>query len=343
MSPEQIGQIAFWDELNKTQPQKINRQLNHLPSAVLGLYKTYKEFSSFYNSFTPDVKKLIETGPAYVISLWAYTRISGRTLEDLKKDQVLLPASLLYNLTTVQDDILDIQRNRGIPTSAKNAFWTTDNIRPGINPRSRYASAIQLIDDNKQLKTSAKTYMKSQLAIAYNKYYAAEDKLGNLAQKPDPDLYSIHLLRAESYGLMARALTAILNGNSCLTFEGLRNEQVMAWFILGGEVLDSEIDIKEDEGLTMSLPQAANVYDQQLGSPDFTTSSKLLAMYLRRVGDEKVSSFLSFSRKCYPGLEQLLNFSKRFARSGFLVGATLNTDKKLLTEINNYQELRVDS
>jgi len=313
MAPENLSSSEF----ASLQRNDLNRlsflDYASLPKAGLSFLKFTQGYRSFYQGLEPERQQSVKAGAAMLVSLWAYTAISRKDLTELQENQTLLPFIVLWKNVVIQDDILDLSIAQGREISAKDAFWNNSDLFPKWNPVEQFTLAINLIESNPQLLGENKTYIKKQIASAYSEYVKCEDELIGLAGQPE-DNYRIFQLRASSFGLMAKALTAVLNGNDCQTEEGKTIEKSMAWFILAAEIADGEIDIKEDEELTMSMPIAANDFDIREGKPIGKTRNILIRNFLSLTGSKEVSSLFLTLRKLYPlartTLKQLRKMSK---------------------------------
>lgn len=317
MKPETINRTSFYTNLNQRRTISIGNVLQELPFAIpsfLGEVITYKKM---YKATSEDIKPFIDTWPAKLLSFWAYTTVSGRHLSKVHGEGFLIPAALLYSTCVTQDDILDDLKRREGNITAHTAFWERSSSLPLHDPRSMFRKVIEMIEENPMLNKNQRIYIKGKIALAYRSYTFAEDQIIYEAQNNNIDLYEIHLLRAKSFGLMAKAITAVLNGKECESLRSTKIEDTMAWFIMAGEILDSEIDREEDRGYTMSLPLAGDLIDRNLNQEQGITVEQLLYLYLSKVDNNRITSFLLALRYLYPKLEKALRRIELLKKGSF--------------------------
>ncbi|MDP2672085.1 MAG: hypothetical protein Q8O68_01080 [Candidatus Daviesbacteria bacterium] len=331
MNPEKVSPEQLNDFTNKSDLSSIVL-LKELPGATVSFLKTVFLYRKFHSGLTPELQKLSESGPAMLMSVWAYTIVSDRDLETLEHEGVLLPFLMLYNTLANQDDILDLQREKGVKVEAKTAFWHQPEYLPNFNPLASFKAAIKSISENGNLSAEAKHAIKSRIATAYSPYVAAEDTLGELVNQPF-ELFDVFKLRVDSFGAMSKALTALLNGNSCVDSTLIqRNEEIentMAWFMLAAEIIDSELDVNEDTPITVSVPIAANKSDRESNRPIGTTIKYLVKNFLQLTGSTQIASFMLTARNLYPKLKVALAMMEKVIKRPFRLTLATNDDPVL--------------
>lgn len=323
VSPVQLSEYASQSEVNGL------LLLKDLPAASASFLKTVFQYRKFHAALSSELQKLSESGPAMLISLWAYTQVSGRDFDTLNREGVLLPSLLLYNTLANQDDILDLQREQGDKVKAKIAFWYQPKYLPKFNPLDSFKAAIKSINENNNLSGEAKFVIKSRIATAYKPYVEAEDILGELVDQPY-ELFDVFKLRVNSFGAMSKALTVLLNGNSCVDPILLRkNEEIensMAWFMMAAEIIDSELDVTEDTPITVSVPIAATKNDLENNNAVGNTINNLVKNFLKLTGSSQISSFMLTARSLYPKLRIALTMSEKIIKRPFRLTLATNDD-----------------
>ena len=281
-------------------------EILNFPSAGLSLLRCTHDYRSRLLEQPHSIgHKMVRRGPAFFVSLWAYSEISGRSVDRISDEGVLAPASILYRQVISQDDNLDCLRATR-PTSAKRAFWYENGVFSASKLRRSFGTAIRLIDSNKILGPTVRRYMKINTANAYHSYITSEDELFKLRNSPHPCLAEITDLRTRSYGVMAKALCAILNGSICATPNGIKLENAMECFELAAGIVDSELDRKEDKGRIMTPVHAGDIQDLTLGQREGTTSQRLFEGFTSQIPSSRVRSVLFMSRFLYPKIESIL-------------------------------------
>ena len=303
----------------------LPENVSNLPKAAFSFTKEGFNYFVAYRQAPLSIQDHLKTGPAMLLSLWAYSQVSTRNMATLHSEGVLYPASVFYKTVVDQDDILDtIRVNEGfIP--AKQAFWYRSDVYPSFRSRERFATAVSLIDSNPQLNPSSKTYMKRRVAAAYRSYTQAEDSLAALATT-ECSLDEIVNLRMQSYGALAKALTAVLNGNSCETQEGQNTENMMANFIMAAEIMDGEIDKEEDRPYTLSISLRGEMRDLEMHQRVGTTSAQLLNHYLDEMRSPQIKSLLIFLNSIYPKTSGCFNLLNRYIGNRFFTRLSLRKD-----------------
>lgn len=309
--PETISPESFIKDAFSAQDPDFFTRLYLLPSALTSYAGFIREYSRARNNTDPTLQMYFDSGPPMLVTLWSYCHVSGRNLPTLAKEDVLLPGIILYRTVIRQDDNLDDFRKGNPDSSAKRSFWYNNGLINSEVFRELFRSAIRLIDTNHQLSLPKRHYMKSCIASAYNTYVKAEDMLVSLRGSKNPDLYQVHVCRTQSYGAMAKAITAIWNGTQCLKPFGTNVEATMAWFEMGVGIMDNELDRVEDRPYTMTPVIAGDELDEKLNLPKGTTAKHLLTFYLNEFGYKDIHSFLLFVRYLYPKIERILKSGKK--------------------------------
>lgn len=331
MSLESITRTDFYDRLSQIdRTRSITQLLVDLPTAFSSLTHEALLYNDAFKHAPDDLNKLdITISPTILISLWTYSRLTRRRISTLAEEGVLFPFCILYKTLATQDDIFDALRKKGEAISAEKAFWHCPKVFPDRNPVRRFQVAFNLLNSNTHLTQPAKDFMMDKIMNAYSSFVQAEDEIARQSQNESPDLYHIFRLRYQSFGLMAQALTSVLNGNECATDRGLSIEEQMAWFILATEIIDGEIDRDEDRGWTMSLPLSSDISDRKKGQKAGTTSGRIFSMFISEIHNSEIGSLLRFLRYLYPKAEKVLKLLETFGIRKPMTGYTLSVDKDL--------------
>lgn len=313
MRPENISRNGFDEKIISVNSPERTSQLLRLPGALVSFGKFLVDYNDLKKKVncTPYERGYLESGPALLTSLWSYCHISGRSLSTLAREDVLLPGIILYHTVIAQDDNLDYHRRKNPDVKAKTSFWKEDGEFPKDLIHGNFRYVINKVNTHKLLEDREKSYVKSQIGAAYRIYVAAEDKLASLRGVTNTDLYLTHLARSLSYGVMAQAITAILNGKKCLQPAAIEIESRMAWFELGTGIIDNELDREEDRPWTMTPVIAADQRDLLANIPPGTTAERMLNFYLSQMNQSDIQTFLLFSRYLYPRVKNLLQLAKK--------------------------------
>lgn len=313
INPESISREAFNTDISSIRPPDRIAQFLRLPSALTSFAKFLVDYNDLKKKLncTPYERGYLESGPALLTSLWSYCHVSGRNLNTLAQEEVLLPGIILYHTVIAQDDNLDYHRKKNPDVEAKTAFWERGGKFSLALIRGNFRYVIDKVNNDQLLGKKEKSYIKSRIAAAYKGYGTAEDKLAALRGSKNPDLYHTHIYRSDSYGVMAQAITAILNGNTCLQPASSEIESKMAWFELGAGLIDDELDLEEDRPRTMTPGLAAAEIDLKTNLPQGTTAERMTYFYLSQMNQSDIQTFLLFTRYLYPRVKNLLQLAKK--------------------------------
>lgn len=204
-----------------------------------------------------------------------------------------------------------------------------------FDPQQGYQALVTFIRENTLLSPDAQRYILQGVAAAYSSYYQAEDTLRSLSggEKDlcSPDLDAILRLRHESYGVMAAALTSILNGPHCLEDEAKEWEKQMVMFEMGAGMVDSELDREEDQGKILTPVLACDDWDERLGQKKGEMAVFVHNRFLEAMTPREVSAFIKQTASVYPLLEPWAARATRILRrrKGILLRADLGRDEDL--------------
>jgi hypothetical protein len=277
-----------------------------IPGCLTSFFQVAKDYWAIRHDLTTEQKDYFVTSGALLTTIWAYTQISKRSIKELHHDQVLFPAIALYVLVAAQDDIVDNLRKDHYIPCVKQAFWpeTTSDIE--IQPRQTYRRVVKSIDANPILHKDQRKHIKTRIAAAYRSYYDAEQTLFELANSPYVNVDQVRQLRYQSFGLMAEAITTLLNGSISGSPQSEAIEKQLAKFSMVTELLDSDKDLNEDRGVTMSVPLALWLSGGDQRHYE-TLFAQELDEQLHQIGSTKVATMLHLLNWSYPYIKSGLS------------------------------------
>lgn len=302
MNLEGVSEQVFSEEIAKS-PVGAKTDLLVAGRSGVSLAKTMLDYGVFYRNCDSKIRPFLATGLPMLVTLWSYGKISGRSINQLNSEGVLVPGVILYKTLVTQDDILDASILRGEEIKAKEAFWYKDPLPQDINPREGFRLMVDSICRNEQLSRETRSGMLRKIAETYRSYTTAEDDVKEMARVGEEDLYGTYLLRVRCYAAMAEAITRVWNGGNCSP----EIEKRMAWFSMMSDILDGELDMDEDLGNTVTVPIAAQRYDEENGQVIGTTKERILNWYFSQIDNLEIKNLILVGRDLRPKIDAVFS------------------------------------
>ncbi|HSW88526.1 MAG TPA: hypothetical protein VLG12_05180 [Candidatus Saccharimonadales bacterium] len=204
------------------------------------------ELSADWDAFE---KILFRFRPRLISAISAYSLLSGKNFEDIKRQQGMLPSKAFWMLGSIQDNLLDgLDKERLAEMSEQDRFTTLYGAIFGQGREFQQATHSAIVDEietNSVYGVAEVEYLHGRMEEWFDFLLHQES---DAYERPEED-YTFAFCkdyREKQNAVAGRVVVAFLNGKDCLDPELQQLETTVPYLSYRTQIIDDIGDIAED-------------------------------------------------------------------------------------------------